>query len=708
MPLLDILTVTGFGFGAALSVILFSLSMQRAPKRFVDLAFAILFLSIILWFGGNFFAVLIDLLFGAVAALEVKVLTLIAYLGLSVTPSSLLHIQLANLLHTDQSERLKKRRIAAVAALYLPTLAFIISYAGRFLMHFAALPGRSSYISKPFLLWMLICIVASVAFSEKLTRTLKHSSDRRFYRDISYVLALIGVGVTLTYIFSFYRLPYIGPYLDLLMLLSPALPLGVLLYYVYRYNFYRLVIKPSFVYSILYGLLMAAYLLGVRRVGEYLKQFPEVNAELIEGLLLIALVFVFQPFRAAFQARLDKLFFRDRYYYQLFLRELSDSISSIVDLDELMETLRRSLKVTLKIKECAIITFLVEKQEVKVIKTTEGADIHDIPLLVSALQATRHFGLRRQMRDHRVITALQHTRFVLAAPVFLREEMRGLICLSEKESGNTFSDEELDVLQTFANQIGLALENARLVQERFELLDRIHQAEKLNSLGQLAATLSHEIKNPLSSIKAIIQVLHESSEGGEKADLSLVLDEINRLQTILDKLLNFARPPAAVVEKINLPQVVRDVLALLTHQARQANIELSAALDEVPPIAAKLNSVREIVFNLVLNAVQSIKNGGSVRVTVTHKPSVRRRPLRRNVKSIILLTVQDDGVGIPQEIRSRIFEPFYTSKTVGTGLGLAIVKRNVDELGGSVAAKSRTEGGTVFTVEFPAADEQVT
>jgi signal transduction histidine kinase len=709
MPLFDILTVLGFGFGATLSIILFSLSMQRMPKRAVDFAFGILFLSIILWFGGNFMAVLVDLLFGSVAAAEIKILTLIAYFGLSVTPSSLLQIQITNLMnsgHTDR--RLKKNQVLVIIALYLPTVVFAVLYADHFLTLTTAQPGSSSLVSTPFLLWMLICITASVAFSEKLIKILQHASDRQFYRDLSYVLALIGVGVTVIYIFSAYRLPYIGGYLDLLMLLSPAIPLGVLLYYVFRYNFYRLVIKPSLVYSILYGLLMAIYLLGIRRIGNYLQQFPEINAELIEGLLLVALVFLFQPFRVAFQTRLDKLFFKDRYYYQQFLRELSDSISSIVDLDKLTQTLRRSLMVTLKVKECFILTFFGEDDE-RVTKAGDDTGIQDIPLLVNALQSTRHFGLRRQMRDHRVTTGLQHSLVTLAVPIFFQDDMRGLICLSEKESGNTFSDEELDVLQTFANQIGLAFENARLVQERFELIDRIHQAEKLNSLGQLATTMSHEIKNPLSSIKAIIQVLHENSQGGDRNDLALVLKEIDRLHAILEKLLSFARPTAAVTEKFKLQEVVRDVVALLTHQARQSNVELTTSLENVPLIAAKLQSVREIVFNLMLNAIQSIDDGGHVHIQLSLTNAAtgsKRRAIRRaGQKSMICLSVADDGTGIPHTMRGKIFEPFYTSKTVGTGLGLAIVKRNVDELGGSIKIENRPEKGTIFTVCLPVHSE---
>ncbi len=693
MPLFDILTLIGFGFGTALAVVLLILSLQYRPKRAVDAGFAVLFLSIILWFGGNFIAVCSTLLFGTVAAGAAKLFNATAYLGLAFAPSALLHIQVV----ARYSGRIRR---LAVAALYAPALAFTVHYAEPFLRRIEAVPGRTALVSVPFLLWLLFCIGASVAFSFKLSQRQQRESDRNFYRDISRVLALAGVGVLLIHLLSFRRLPYVGQYLDLIVLLSPALPLAVLLYYVYRYNFYRLIIKPSFVHSILYGLLMAAYLLGIRRIGNYLQQFPEVNADLIEALLLVALVFAFQPFRAAFQARLDKLFFRDRYYYQLFLRELSDSISSIVDLDELTRTLRRSLKAALKVKECAIVIFSNEKEEPEILKGSDEAEVADLSLLVQALRSTRHFSLRRQMRDPRVQAALEGSRLALTVPIFFREELRGLICLGGKESGNVFSDEELDVLQTFANQIGLAFENARLVQERLELIARIHQAEKLNSLGQLAATMSHEIKNPLSSIKAIVQVMYENSGSSDRADLALVLEEVDRLQQILQKLLSFARPSAAAAEEVDMAQTVRDVLSLLAHQARQAGVELNAELAEVPHLMAKLQAVREIVFNLVLNAVQACPSGGRVDVGL----SLNRLPARRrgrNAKPTITLTVSDSGEGVPEALRSRIFEPFYTSKTIGAGLGLAIVKRNVEELGGSITVSESPQGGALFTVHLP-------
>lgn len=698
MSVLSVITLLGFGFGSALAVILFTLFLQRTPKQHVDFAFGVLFASFVLWFGGNFLALLVQWLFGSVARPTIQVLMILAYAGLTITPSSLLHIQLTALLaHRKESQSLATKYLVLIVVFYLPVLVFLMSRPVQ-IVEGIFQPGQSNFINKPFVLWMIFTISVSITFSEKLIHALKHKADRSFYRDLSYVLTGIGLGLIVIYVFALYKLPYIGAYLDLFMLLSPAIPLLVFLYYVYRYNFYRLVIKPSVVYSIIYGSVMAIYLLGIRRLGEYLRTFPEVNEQFIEGLLLVALVFAFQPFRSALQSRLDRYLFKDRYYYQQFLRELTDSISGIVDLNVLINTLRKALVDTLKVKMCTIIILSKEPDESRFFPNQQPYHLPDLSLLIRALETTHPFRLRRTVRDPRVISALQKNKLALAIPVYFQDEMRGVICLSEKESSDDFSDEELDVLSTFANQIGLAIENARLVQERLELIRRVYQAEKMNSLGQLATTMSHELKNPLSSIKTIVQILHEKASGEDKKDLQLVVNEIDRLNAILEKLLSFARPSVGTTEKVEIVQIVEDVLSLLKPQARKAGIKVTFERnDSIPSLYIQVQLIREIVFNLVLNAIQAMEGGGGIYLSL----QVRNEDKQADGAShCLVLTVSDDGPGIPDEILNRIYEPFYTSKTVGTGLGLAIVKRNVEEWGGDIHVTSHP-GGTTFEISLP-------
>ncbi len=714
MPIYNIITLLGFGFGTALTIVLLSLSVKKMPKRYDDYAFGVVMISCVLWHGGNFLALLLEMLFGSVVSEGAKIALGFGYFGLAAMPSALLHVHLGIFYRAKLGPHrpLNKPQIFSLAATYLPMIIFLASKLPA-LGQGQPLSYISASLAKSFSIWILISIIASIAISGKLTKILKLESEQHYYRDMSYMLAGIGLGLILVYIIPIYRLAYVGQYLNLVMQLSPSFPLAVLAYYVYRYNFYRLVVKPSLIYSIIYGIVMAIYLLGIRKIGEYLSQFPEVNSTFIEGLLLVALVFAFQPLRSQIQVKLDKIFFKDRYYYQQFLRELSDSISHVVDLEKLLQIISQALTSTLKAKTCTLVVFNMIDDKPVIYKTFGNQKIENVESLVDALNATRHFRLRRQMRDHRVRLALNRNRFEIAFPIYSRDTLIGLICLSEKQTGNDYTDEEFDVLQTFANQIALAFLNARLVQDRLDLEAKIYQSEKLNSLGQLATTIAHEIKNPLSSIKTIIQVLRENAREEDAEDLDVVIKEINRLNTVLDKLLSFARPSEANVDRVNVSQIITDAIALLKHQAKKSNITINYSEIPSPIVVAKKQSVREIVFNLILNSLQAMPNGGKLDISLSKSTEAfsRSRLTGRghfpNSEKWLQILIKDNGPGIPEENLNRILEPFFTTKTVGAGLGLAIVKRNVEELGGYLEVKSNPKMGTQFKVLLPFAAHEM-
>jgi len=703
MPFFDFLTLALFGFGLALNLILLSMALQKRVKQAGDIAFGVLFAASILWFGGNTLSLFSALLFGTVARPASISFSILAYIGIAILPSAFMHVYYMALQRAhDAFSNLSKRQKLFILSIYLPSLVFIGMYV------ISLLPPTQEYmltrqVHALFIGWIIIALSITLVLSEKLISTVQEQADYHLYRDMSYVLYAIALAAILIFIAPLYKLPYIGVYLVLLMQISPAVPMGVFLYYVYRYNFYRLVLKPSLIYSIIYGFFMAVYLLVIRRLGEYLKTFPDVNAEFIEGLLLVAFVFAFQPLRSLFQSKLDRLFFKERMYYQEFLRELSDTISQIVDLEKLLQTIHDALTTSLHAKSCSIILFNQNENGIRIIRAIGRTDFQDFSQLVQAILATKNFRLRRQIRDRRIQNALGKNRLALVIPVYYSGKISGIICLEEKQSGNTYTDEELDVLQTFANQIGLAFENARLIQQRIDLEGKFYRSENLNALGRLTTTLSHEIKNPLSSIKAIVQVLHENATGEEKEDFELIIKEINRLHDILQKLLAFARPSGAEPEMLYLEEIIDHVLSLVKHQAEKQNIQLAKSYEpDLPAISGRRQTVQEILFNLIFNAIQAQNDGGSISVTLAKTKYLPESAnlISKRSKTYLKLSIADQGPGIPQDLQKKIFKPFFTTKTRGTGLGLSIVKRNVEELGGWIEVVSKN--GTTFTLYVPA------
>jgi signal transduction histidine kinase len=213
--------------------------------------------------------------------------------------------------------------------------------------------------------------------------------------------------------------------------------------------------------------------------------------------------------------------------------------------------------------------------------------------------------------------------------------------------------------------------------------------------------VAHEIKNPLSSIKTIIQVMQEDSglHGRYGRDLEMISGEIDRLASSVSQLLSYARPVPEESEEVNLHASARAVAQFLERELDQGGVRLvNDVPDGLPRVAGASNRLREVIFNLVLNAAQAGGRGTTVRV------SAREGVLEDGSEAFVVLTVEDDGPGIPAGLLEKVFAPFFTTRQKGTGLGLAIVKRNVEQLGGSVSLESPASGGkgTRFEIHLPA------
>ncbi|BDG08029.1 sensor histidine kinase [Anaeromyxobacter paludicola] len=248
-----------------------------------------------------------------------------------------------------------------------------------------------------------------------------------------------------------------------------------------------------------------------------------------------------------------------------------------------------------------------------------------------------------------------------------------------------------------------AMRQVRLHAEKHELARRAQTAEKLAAIGTMTAGLSHEIRNPLNAAALQLTVLERRihklpAEGQQPAllePLSLVRDEIRRLDHILEDFLQFARPREFVAHTVDVETVLKKVLDLVEGQAERRGVQVIRDFQPVPPVRGDEERLRQVVMNLALNAVEALPPGGFVRLT-----SVLEAPDGADV----LIHVDDNGPGIPAELRERIFEPFFTTKAAGSGLGLSIVHAIVTQHGGTISAGESPEGGARFTLALPRAD----
>ncbi|MFK5927533.1 MAG: ATP-binding protein [Desulfuromusa sp.] len=214
--------------------------------------------------------------------------------------------------------------------------------------------------------------------------------------------------------------------------------------------------------------------------------------------------------------------------------------------------------------------------------------------------------------------------------------------------------------------------------------------EKLYVLGEFSAGLAHEIKNPLTPIKMLIQRAYEQNEPLEGADLIIVNDELERIDKIVSQFLGYARMTAPRIETVDINKLVKDVTALTEQKIEKAGIELVINVDANPlEHAVSADGLRQVVINLILNALQAMPDGGLLTLSVNKDDKYVR------------IEISDTGVGMTDAQMKKVFDPFFTTKQNGTGLGLAVVWNVVESLNGEVEFFSAPQQGTKVVVSLP-------
>ena len=222
------------------------------------------------------------------------------------------------------------------------------------------------------------------------------------------------------------------------------------------------------------------------------------------------------------------------------------------------------------------------------------------------------------------------------------------------------------------------------------------RAEQLAALGQLAAGVAHEVRNPLTSIKLLVQAELESRSPGGMApeDLKVIVSEVLRMERSLQSFLDYARPPNPQRQQVDLETVVQNVMGLVRVRAERQRVEMQLVSPVTGvPISADVNQMQQVVLNLALNALDAMPQGGRLTFTTNRRGDLAE------------LTVSDTGTGISEDMQERLFQPFATNKETGLGLGLVITQRILEAHGGRVSVENAPLGGAVFQVRLPVGEK---
>ena len=297
----------------------------------------------------------------------------------------------------------------------------------------------------------------------------------------------------------------------------------------------------------------------------------------------------------------------------------------------------------------------------------------------------------------RALAAVTLSQASAAFELRTAESLEGILLLGARVDGEPFSIEDVEALTILSNQLASALRNARLAADLEQSREVIARSERLSAIGTLAAGLAHEIRNPLVSIRTFTQLLPERLDDPEFRSrfLDLTLSEVDRICALVNELLAFARPAPATLEPVDLTASVERLCLLLASQARNRGVALAMTASPTDVVVvADEDQIKQVVMNVVLNAVQACAEGGRVRVScyTAETPDGRMG----------CVEVVDDGCGIAEDAVSRIFDPFFTTRSEGTGLGLSVAHRIVSSHGGVIDVRSRPGRGSTFIVRLPA------
>lgn len=683
--------------GAVLQLILIMMMSRRKEKLRSEKIFFTLVVAVFIWHSGNFVIIFSNLLTG----MRVRIIGLIwdtaATLSMGLVPALLVHTLLSFLDEAMDKPPLRRHRLALFFC-YAP-LVLLWSVPVKLIQH-PELPRSQSIflMTEVFHYWAILSVAAASYICYRLSALSQDDVQRRFYISMVRTFIIIFGLLLFTYVLHGKSLPVLGQYFETACALAPMFPTIIFSYFILRYNYMEYVLKRSIFYSVFAVFVLAVYILGIRRVGDVVERTLNVDFRIIEAILVIGLIVLIEPLRERFQAVFNILFFREQNYYRRVFSELSHRMSSLqgIEVGRLLRYVANSVQAAMRLNNCRIILFRNVEGTFVVDETSAPVPETEFDNIVRHFQNMRVHSISLwQARDQFIVREMKALEANLVLPIYREGSLAGIMSLGSSIQYRDLYENEIETLAILLNHLISAIDNTRLLRDKLEMERRMFANEKWMSLGRLAGQIAHEVKNPLSSIKAITHVMREElpPDGQSYKDLSMVEDEIDKLTGVVNQLLLVARPKTREEQTADLRDVVENVASVLRAEASRQNILITCSYEgSIPALMVSPVTLREILFNVMHNGMQSMPDGGTLTVVVTY-------PAQNAEKTSVQVLVRDTGPGVPEQDMSKIFEPFYTTRDGGTGLGLWVVREKLSDLGGGITVENRD--GAVMKIIIP-------
>jgi signal transduction histidine kinase len=444
------------------------------------------------------------------------------------------------------------------------------------------------------------------------------------------------------------------------------------------------------------------------------------------------ILILFDPLRTAVEGQVQKWMFREKYELKARIDAVRHILANVIDLKEAVRITIGALEESRRVTHAAIyfvdadgggyelhghlgprpverIDAAARRPFFERINAARGA-------VVSMEQLEREHSARGAAPETETETidaiarTLDEMNAALCIPVMAEDQVIGLVAIKDERVREAYATDEIDLFRGVAAQMAITVQNSKLY-------ERMKERDRLAALGEMAAGLAHEIRNPLGAIKGAAQLLTPASTTSSenlpaeaREFLGIIVEEANRLNRVVSQFLDYARPYRGEPQALDVNEVVRKSAQLVTPPPLPSSdgadapppppVEVHLQLaDELPRARADAEQLRQVFLNLAINAVQAMPSGGKLTIS-----TALRKPGRRST-SMLEVRFRDTGVGIPAADLKNLFIPFYTTKDKGTGLGLPISQRIIENHGGTIEVRSRVGVGSTFTVVLPVQED---
>ncbi len=644
----------GYTWGTLLQLFWMVVILGYRRQRNFERVFFFLCLALFFFYGGSLLALNSQIYYPLPPAALNEFAIVIISLGLCMLPALLLH------LHMEYAEtrgllRIKRWKFAVLFLLYAACVHLAYTRIPPLLQdpHFNFLEPGSS-LGDGFAIVLAVALAWCALWERRFATAAPDKAQRYFHWTLLAVFAASFLAVVGLHLVPFHLEARRAGELATAFSLLSILPFSVLIFLVYRHNFLQIGRQKNLLYAISATFLALLYLSLVRRLS--LRLEPVLPPEATASILLFVLVIFIEPLQRALGRRLQETAQKEMDLAHRLAAEIQQEARR-GDVPQLAEFIERRLKEQFEFAEVGLTLWDPNSGKVE-----------------------RH-PARKEFKEGFTILQGNQTMGTLGI----------------EPHGSAISGETKVALEFLCEQLPGALDLCRLIEEKLRLERELAERERLALVGQMAASISHNLKNPLGSIKTILQVQLENPELPEsiRGETKMVLEEIGRLSTKLNQLLQFSRPAVrggSAIGSCDARVAVEEVAGVLSHEAERRGVKMQIRVSGGSAIvSASAEAVNDILSNLVVNALEATPHGGRVIISAAAQDGV------------CTLAVEDDGPGIPGALREKILQPFFTTKSQGTGLGLAIVARRVAEFGGKMDWESPAQNGhgTRFEVTLP-------